>query len=123
MIILYGLFISFYKMFLKTKDDTPIFASVCMVSLTIIVWLFFILIVVIKLNDSRLFFDSLAKCIYIIIHLALILVLHYFFNKERVMKIRLAFEAKTRQKKRIWYFSTLLSFVCPMISIGFLLKK
>ncbi len=121
--VLNGFFFGYYKLFLKTKDKTPIFATVCTLSLLIIVWAFFILIIVIKLGGYNVSFNSAAKYSYILVHLLLIFGLYHLFNKERVRNILLSFETTSASKKRIWFLGSLIMLVVPLISIAFLLKK
>ena len=110
-------------MFLKTKDSTPIFAAVCMLSLMLIVWAFFILIIIIKVGGYNMSFSSVAKYSYIVIHLLLIFGLFHFYKKERVKDILISFGAASISKKRIWLVGSLIMLIGPLIAIMFSLKK
>jgi|SRR6266536_212058 len=117
------LFISYYKIFLRTKDGTPIFAAVCVLSLVIVLWLFLPLIIIKKYSEYNIFSTAAFKYYYIIVHLTLIIFLYRFFKKEKVNKVLALFESKPIFFKRFWFLLAVFAFLVPTVSIPFLLTK
>ncbi len=120
--ILNFLFSSYYKIFLKTKDDTPIFATVCMIIFVFTAWLLFILILLEKYNIWDLFTPTLIY-IYIAINFIAMYFLFRFYKKEKVANILYLFEKKSLFVRNIWILISLLMLILPLVSNAVLLTK
>ena len=123
MAILKNLFIAYYKWFLRIKDSTPIFGSVCLLSISVILFCFLILIIFLKLFNSHILFGTESKFIYITIHLFIIFILYRYFKKERVEEIFIKFQKKSLPIKRIWYAIGIVGLFGQLFAIMILLKK
>ncbi len=117
------LFACYYNFFLKTKDNTPIFASVYMVSLLIVVWFFFFFILIMKTGTQNIFSNPISKYIYAVMHLILIALLYRFYSTGRVNSVIASFNDKSIFNKKSWFVFSAFLLVFPVVLIGFLLKK
>ena len=117
------IFISYYKMFLRSKDDMPTYGAACFVSLVIIGWLFFLTISISKLFDYKITFTTSSKELYVILHILLMILLYRFFRKKEQLGLLDSFENKSIFFQRIWYFVSLTILIVPYILIAILLTK
>ena len=114
------LFASYYKLFLKTKDDTPIYASVLMISITIVAWFMFILGLLRKYNIYNAFTIQNGKYFIYPIMFALLFFLYRFYRKERVSRILKTFDEKSLILKYIWAAITIIMLILPIVSSALL---
>lgn len=117
------LFINYYKVFLRTKDGTPIFAAVCVLTLVIALWFFLLMIILKKYSEYNIFSTAAFKYYYVIIHVTLIISLYRFFKKEKVNKVLDRFETKPTFFKKGWFLMAVFAFLIPTVLIPLLLVK
>lgn len=117
------LFISYYKLFLRTRDSTPIFAAACALSLTIILWILLVIFILNKFISLSILSTSLIEYFFIALYLMLIFLLYRFFKKDRVDNMLEWLESKPSYFGKISILVAILTIIIPFISIGILLKK
>jgi len=116
------LFACYYKLFSKTKDDAPVYASVLMISITICVW-FLLIFGVLKNYDIYNAFSNPANKVFLVaIYFALLFILYRYYRKDRASKILKNFEEKSLFFKYFWSVITIIMLILPIVSTALLVN-
>lgn len=116
------LFIVWYNIFLKTKDGTPIFASVCMITISIQLWFFVPFALLKRLEIFNFLANNGIKVIYVLMYLICIIILYNYFKKNRIDDYLNLFKNETHQWKIIWIVIAITLLLCPLILIALILS-
>ena len=112
-----NIFISFYEMFIKSKDGTPIFAAVCVFTL-ILVGFFFLIVLFVKkyyLYDLT-GMPGFTLC-YMAGHLLTLILLYRHFQRKNIDDLVTSFDQKAEIVKTLWLVFSLFILTLPIITI------
>lgn len=118
------LFASYYQIFLKTKDHTPVYASVCMMALIFIGWFFVGVILLRKYNVYDMFPTSTTggKIFCIILFLSILFILNRFYRKN-VTRILEVYNEKSAFLRGLWTYLSIILLIIPYVLCAELLTK
>ena len=110
-------------MFLRKKDDTPVYASVLMISITICVWFLLILGFLKKFDIYNAFSNPASEVFLVAIYFVLLFFLYRFYRKDRASKILKEFDEKSLFFKNFWTAITIIMLILPIVSTALLVNS
>ncbi len=118
------LFATYYKLFLKTKDDIPLFASVNMMTIIFMGWFLLGAILLRKYNVYDMFSTSttVGKIFCIILYLSILFILNRFYRKNAT-RILEAHNNKSAFLRGLWGVLSVLLLIIPLVLCAKLLTK
>ena len=111
------IFISYYLMFIKSKDKTPIFAAVSVLTL-VFVGFFFLMVLFLKKRYAVDLTGVRGFGIYYVAgHLLLMAFLFWYYKRKDIVNMRFVFEESKINYKIFWKILSMVILLLPFIII------